>query len=171
HRGVFLDLAHDAQVGLFALLPQVVDAVSVPVIAAGGIADGRGIAAAFALGAAGVQIGTAFIDSAEAAQRDWHIAALREGRDDSTMISTAVSGRPARAHRTPWLTRMDGVAAAPFPLMYHYSRPLQEADPEPHRFALYGQAAGLRPGGTARDRFDRLVAEARAALAPSPAMG
>ena len=84
HRGVFLDVAHDAQVGLFSLLPQVVDAVSVPVIAAGGIADGRGIAAAFALGAAGVQLGTAFIASDEAHAKPFHREALAEGADDST---------------------------------------------------------------------------------------
>ncbi|MFC3614919.1 NAD(P)H-dependent flavin oxidoreductase [Lutimaribacter marinistellae] len=167
HRGVFLDVENDAQVGLFALLPQIVDAVAVPVIAAGGIADGRGIAAAFALGASGVQIGTAFIDCAEAAQRDWHIAALQEGHDDSTMISSAVSGRPARAHRTPWLTRMKDVTSAPFPLMYHYTRPLQAADPEPHHFALYGQSAALRPAGSARDRFDQLVTDAQKALVPA----
>lgn len=164
HRGVFLDVAHDAQVGLFSLLPQVVDAVSVPVIAAGGISDGRGIAAAFKLGAAGVQIGTGFISADEAAHKPLHDEAVAVGGDDSTRISTAGSGRPARAHRTPWLDAMTTVQAAPFPLMYHYTAGLQAADAEKHRFALYGQSAPLAPTGDAGERLETLVAGARRAL-------
>lgn len=164
HRGVFLDLANDPQVGLFALVPQVVRAVSVPVIAAGGIADGAGIAAAFALGAAGVQIGTAFITAPEAAPKPLHAAASALGRDDSTRISRAVSGRPARAHRTDWLDGMAGVTPAAFPLMYHYVGPLIGADAETHQFSLYGQAAALAPEGTAADRLATLVADAQAAF-------
>ncbi|KRS18348.1 hypothetical protein XM52_09445 [Roseovarius indicus] len=164
HRGVFLDVENDAQVGLFSLLPQVVDAVSVPVIAAGGIADGRGIAAAFALGASGVQVGTAFISSDEAAHKALHDEAVAEGADESTRISRAVSGRPARAHRTPWLDAMTGVRAAPFPLMYHYTAGLQGADAETHRFSLYGQSAPLAPRGDAGARLQALISAARRAL-------
>lgn len=164
HRGVFLDVAHDAQVGLFSLLPQVVDAVSVPVIAAGGIADGRGIAAAFTLGAAGVQIGTAFISADEAAHKVLHDEAVAAGGDDTTRISTAVSGRPARAHRTPWLDAMAQVQAAPFPLMYHYIAGLQAAEAERHRFSLYGQSAPLAPEGDAGARLEALVNGARRAF-------
>ncbi len=96
HRGMFLtdDLA--AQVGTMALVPQVVDAVTVPVIAAGGIADGRGIAAAFALGAAGVQIGTAYLFTPESLISDIHRDALRGARDDRTALTNLFSGRPAR---------------------------------------------------------------------------
>jgi len=165
HRGVFLDVAHDAQVGLFALVPQIVDAVQVPVIAAGGIADGRGIAAAFALGAAGVQIGTAFITADEANRKPHHHEALASGADDSTCITLAGSGRPARAHRTPWLYAMADVETAPFPLMYHYTAPLTRADAERHQFSLYGQAARLAPSGDAAQRLEHLVAEAREVMA------
>jgi nitronate monooxygenase len=96
HRGMFLteNIAH--QPGLFALLPQVVDAVRVPVVAAGGIADGRGIAAAFALGAAGVQIGTAYLRCPESKVIAPARAALAESRDDSTVITNVMTGRPAR---------------------------------------------------------------------------
>jgi nitronate monooxygenase len=96
HRGMFLggDLA--TQVGLFALLPQVADALKVPVIASGGIGDGRAIAAAFALGAAGVQIGTAFLFCPEAKTLPPHRAELRAARDDSTVVTNVLSGRPAR---------------------------------------------------------------------------
>jgi nitronate monooxygenase len=96
HRGMFLTSDITAQPGLFALLPQVVDAVKLPVIAAGGIADGRGIAAAFALGAAGVQIGTAYLRSPESKVSGPARAALAESADDGTVITNVMTGRPAR---------------------------------------------------------------------------
>jgi nitronate monooxygenase len=96
HRGMFLTDDIAAQPGLFALLPQVVDAVKVPVIAAGGIADGRGIVAAFALGAAGVQIGTAFLRTPESKVSGPGRAALAEASDASTVITNVMTGRPAR---------------------------------------------------------------------------
>jgi nitronate monooxygenase len=100
HRGMFLSELLNEEVamqpGTFALLPQVVDAVTVPVIAAGGIADGRGIAAAFALGAAGVQIGTAYLFTAEALISDLHRAALDSAQADHTTLTNVFSGRPAR---------------------------------------------------------------------------
>ncbi|MCH8301524.1 MAG: nitronate monooxygenase [Proteobacteria bacterium] len=96
HRGMFLTDDIATQPGTFALVPQVVDAVKVPVIAAGGIADGRGIAAAFALGAAGVQIGTAYLFTPESLITDLHRAALRAARDNQTALTNVFSGRPAR---------------------------------------------------------------------------
>jgi nitronate monooxygenase len=96
HRGMFLADSIATQAGTFALLPQVVDAVKVPVIAAGGIADGRGIAAAFALGASGVQIGTAYLFTPEATIGVWHRAALRSARDEGTARTNIFTGRPAR---------------------------------------------------------------------------
>ena len=84
------------QTGTFALLPQVVDAVKVPVIAAGGIADGRDIAAAFALGAVGVQVGTAYLFTPESLITELHRAALAGARDDGTALTNVFSGRPAR---------------------------------------------------------------------------
>lgn len=165
HRGVFLDVDHDAQVGLMALVPQIVDAVDVPVIAAGGIADGRGIAAAFALGASGVQIGTGFLTSDEAARKPHHFESTNAGADDSTAISRAVSGRPARGHRTAWLDAMQAVTPAPFPLMYHYTRPLLAADSDTHHFSLYGQSAALAPIGPATARLTALIEDTRRALA------
>jgi nitronate monooxygenase len=96
HRGMFLteDLAE--QLGTFALVPQVVDAVKVPVIAAGGIGDGRGIAAAFALGATGVQIGTAYLRCPESKVIGPARAALAQALDNSTVITNVMTGRPAR---------------------------------------------------------------------------
>ena len=96
HRGMFLTENIAEQPGTFALVPQVVDAVKVPVIAAGGIADGRGIAAAFALGAAGVQIGSAYLRCPESKVIAPARAALAQARDDSTVITNVMTGRPAR---------------------------------------------------------------------------
>ncbi len=96
HRGMFLTDTVATQPGTFALIPQVVDAVEVPVIAAGGIADGRGLAAAFALGAAGVQLGTAFLFTPESLVTELHRAELIRARDDQTALTNLFSGRPAR---------------------------------------------------------------------------
>lgn len=96
HRGMFLTENIAQQPGTFALLPQVVDAVKVPVIAAGGIADGRGIAAAFALGASGVQIGTAYLRCPESKVIAPARVALAQANDDSTFITNVMTGRPAR---------------------------------------------------------------------------
>ncbi|MBX9591011.1 MAG: nitronate monooxygenase [Hyphomonadaceae bacterium] len=96
HRGMFLTDTIAAQAGTFALLPQVVDAVKVPVIAAGGIADGRGVAAAFALGASAAQVGTAYLFTPEATITTIHRASLRAARDDHTALTNIFTGRPAR---------------------------------------------------------------------------
>src|ERR1700761_2612812 len=96
HRGMFLTENIAEQLGTFALVPQVVDAVKVPVIAAGGIADGRGIAAAFALGAAGVQIGSAYLRCPESKVSAAARVALAQARDDATVITNVMTGRPAR---------------------------------------------------------------------------
>jgi nitronate monooxygenase len=96
HRGIFLSDHADQQVGTMALVPQVVDAVKVPVIAAGGIADGRGIAAALALGASAAQIGTAYLFCPEARLVAPHRAALKAAFDDDTALTRVFTGRPAR---------------------------------------------------------------------------
>ena len=96
HRGMFLTENIHEQPGTFALVPQVVDAVKVPVIAAGGIADGRGIAAAFALGASGVQIGSAYLRCPESKVIAAARALFARSGDDSTVITNVMTGRPAR---------------------------------------------------------------------------
>lgn len=96
HRGMFLGNDVGTQVGTIALVPQVVDAVDLPVIAAGGIADARGIAAAFMLGASAVQIGTGYLRCPEAGISEPHRAALRTARDEDTTITNVLTGKPAR---------------------------------------------------------------------------
>jgi nitronate monooxygenase len=96
HRGIFLGDDLSTQSGTFALLPQVVKAVKVPVIAAGGIADAKGVAAALALGATAVQVGTAFLLCPEATTSAVHRKALKEAREGQTALTNVFTGRPAR---------------------------------------------------------------------------
>ena len=96
HRGMFLTDDIHTQVGTFALLPQIVRAVNIPVIAAGGIADAHGVAAAMALGAAGVQVGTAYLTCPEATTSALHRAALHSEQARVTALTNVFTGRPAR---------------------------------------------------------------------------
>ncbi|MCC6948282.1 MAG: nitronate monooxygenase [Bradyrhizobiaceae bacterium] len=129
HRGMFLTDNLAAQPGTMALVPQVVDAVKVPVIAAGGIADARGIAAAFALGAAGVQIGTAFLHTPEAKISPMHRKALAEARDDETVLTNVMSGRPSRSILNRLLREVGPISdiAPEFPLASPAVAPLRAA--------------------------------------------
>ncbi len=97
HRGMFLGTDVSTQLGTMALVPQVVDAVKAPVIAAGGIGDARGIVAAFALGASAVQLGTAYLSCPEARISAVHREMLRCSRDDQTVLTNVFTGRPARS--------------------------------------------------------------------------
>lgn len=108
HRGSFLTPPMDA-VGVLALIPQVVDAVDVPVIASGGIMDGRGIAAARLLGAAGMALGTAFLRTAEAGTP----ARFRAALDQPTTLTQVLTGRVARAVRTPLVDRLEASGEQP----------------------------------------------------------
>lgn len=96
HRGIFLSEDLTTQVGTFALLPQIVRAVKLPVIAAGGIADAKGVAAALLLGAAGVQVGTAFLLTPEVSTSAVHRAALKSEAVRHTALTNLFTGRPAR---------------------------------------------------------------------------
>eukprot|EP00119_Amphimedon_queenslandica_P003868 XP_003391140.1 PREDICTED: uncharacterized protein LOC100641102 [Amphimedon queenslandica] len=129
HRGVFLGGMVQAQPGVMALVPQVVDAVEVPVIAAGGIADGRGIAAAFALGASGVQIGSAYLITSESIIGDLHRTALATSRDDQTALTNLFSGRPARGIINRIMQEIGPISpdAPPFPTAAGPLAPLRTA--------------------------------------------
>ncbi len=129
HRGIFLSDDIARQPGTMALVPQVVDAVKVPVIAAGGIGDGRGIAAALALGAAGVQVGTAFLLAPEARTTTLHRKALAEARDDSTTLTNIFTGRPARSIVNRYVREVGPMNpdAPAFPLAAGLSGPLRSA--------------------------------------------
>ncbi|MBN9663614.1 MAG: nitronate monooxygenase [Acidobacteria bacterium] len=129
HRGMFLETDIATQAGLFALLPQVVDAVSVPVIAAGGIADGRGVVAAFALGAAGFQLGTAYLLCPEASVSPLHRQAIQQMTDNGTALTNLFSGRPARGIVNHYLRASGPMseAAPAFPFAATFVAPLRAA--------------------------------------------
>src|SRR5215204_3882686 len=109
---MFLSHDVDTQVGTMALVPQIADAVKVPVIAAGGIADGRGISAAFALGASGVQIGTAYLLCPEATIRPVHREALLSAHENETALTNVFTGRPARGIRNRAMREIGPVSDA-----------------------------------------------------------
>jgi nitronate monooxygenase len=127
HRGMFLTDDVSTQVGTFALLPQIVQAVKVPVIAAGGIADATGVAAAMALGAAGVQVGTAYLCCTEATTSALHRAALHSEAARHTALTNVFTGRPARGivNRVMRELGLMSAAAPAFPLATAAIAPLR----------------------------------------------
>jgi nitronate monooxygenase len=170
HRGTFEVSYEDFGIGTMALVPQIVDAVDVPVIAAGGIADGRGIAAAFNLGASGVQLGSAFLSCPEASISAAHRNALQNARDDDTRLTRAFSGRPARAKNNSYIESMAQQRGklVDFPLMYRFSRPLMQSSVDNNdtdfSFLLYGQAAALNRELPADKLVATLAEEAQSLL-------
>ncbi len=168
HRGSFLVAGDDGPIGTLALVPQIVDAVSVPVIAAGGIGDGRGLAAALALGAGAAQIGTAFLACPEASIHPLYRAALRAARAEDTTISRAFSGRPARALRNR-LTEEAGDGALAYPAQFSMTEPLAAATARRGSsdfLAMWaGQAAPLAREMPAADLVARIITDARRVLA------
>jgi enoyl-[acyl-carrier protein] reductase II len=166
---------HTGEVGTLALVPQVVDAVKIPVLAAGGIADGRGVAAALALGAQGAVIGTRFIASNESTAAPAYRKALVTGAEDSTVRTRCYTGKPARAIRNSYTADWEARAAEiqPFPIqvmesvqqgVMDYAGRRGDADPD-RTFMPAGQGLGLihdvRP---AAEVFRQLVDETTAAI-------
>jgi nitronate monooxygenase len=168
HRGSHRPRAPADGVGTLALVPQIADAVDLPVVAAGGIGDGRGIAAAFALGAAGVQIGTGFLSCPEAGTDSVRRSMLRNATEADTMMTNAFSGRAARAVRSAYASEMDRIQIdlPDFPSMYDLSVPLlRSTEPSEVSFLLYGQAARLNRELPAAELVARYVEEAASVFA------
>lgn len=166
HRVSFLKPAEQSLVGTFALVPQVADAVRIPVIAAGGIADRRGAAAALALGAAGVQVGTAFLRTRQSAASDAHRAALGRVAADDTVLTRAVTGRLARGIPNRLIDTIEAAGRiAPYPAQSWVVGPVRA---EANRRGLgdlqslwAGQAAPLARFDDARDVFAEIAAGLR----------
>jgi nitronate monooxygenase len=168
HRGTFTVDYPPALVGTLALVPQVADSVSIPVIAAGGIMDARGLVACLALGASAVQMGTAFLGCPEASIPPAWRDALRLAEAESTTVTSAMSGRPARALRNRYIEEMEalGEPLLPFPAQYSVSRDLRKAAAErgDARFMSMwaGQGVGLVRELPAAELVRDLVSESRA---------
>jgi nitronate monooxygenase len=170
HRGHFLSDNLAAQPGTFALVPQVVDAVKVPVIAAGGISDARGIVAALALGAAAVQIGSAYLHCPESKIMPPHRAALKNATDDGTVVTNLMTGRPARGLINRVMRELGPLSplAPEFPLAGGALAPLNakaQAQGSGDFSAMWaGQAAGLGRALPARALTSQLVEETQQLL-------
>ncbi|HLA21274.1 MAG TPA: nitronate monooxygenase [Pseudolabrys sp.] len=170
HRGMFLTDELATQVGTFALLPQIVDAVRVPVIAAGGVSDARGIAAALALGAAAVQIGSAFLFCPESKILPPHRAALKQARDDATALTNVMTGRAARGFINRAMRELGPISdiAPEFPLAGGALAPLHakaQAQGSGEFSAMWaGQAASLGREMPARELTAKLATETQALL-------
>ena len=171
---MFLTDNLSTQVGTFALVPQVVDAVKLPVIAAGGITDARGIAAAFMLGASAVQMGTAFISCPESKIQPPHRAALKSARDhgidDGTVVTNLQTGRPARGIINRVMRELGPLsdAAPEFPFAGGALAPLNAkalAQGSGDFLTMWaGQAASLGRELPARELTAKLAAEAQALM-------
>ncbi|WP_448207895.1 NAD(P)H-dependent flavin oxidoreductase [Azospirillum sp. sgz302134] len=173
HRGTFANNlgAVDSGAGLvgtMALVPQVADAVRLPVVASGGIMDGRGIAAALALGACAVQMGTAFLTCNEAGVSDAYKQALLKAGEHETRITRAFSGRPARGVVNRFMDAVSGEAILPFPYQNALTRPMRTAAAQQGRaeFLSLWAGQGLRMANRqpAAALVDRLVAETDAVI-------
>ena len=172
HRGAFDATKAEARmIGLFSLLPAVVDVVKVPVVAAGGVADGRGIAAALLLGASAVQVGTAFLRCPEAKVPSAWADAIGRALPEETMVTRAFSGRPGRSIATAY-ARAAADPATPVPAPYPVQRGLTQAmrdaaikENDIDRIQAWaGQSAGMATANAAGDVVRRLWEDAQALL-------
>jgi nitronate monooxygenase len=161
HRATFTGIDIGMQAGLFSLLPQVVDAVTVPVIAAGGIADSRTTAAAFMLGASAVQLGTAFMRCEEANMYDAHRAALAQADDSCTLVTDLISGRPARYIKNKLVDDLvaSGLKPLPIPVQLSLTFPLGAGGDRDFTVLLSGQSAALAKDTNAAELMERLAQE------------
>ena len=173
HRGTFLGDFASGMVGGISLVPQIVDAVRIPVIASGGIMDGRGIVAALALGASAVQMGTAFLTCHEAGVPDAYKEAILAAREDQTRITRAFSGRPARGIVNRFMTEVEPKegddAILAFPLQNSLTRPLRTEAAKQGRadfLSLWsGQGVRLARRQSASEFAARLAKEIDATIA------
>ena len=172
HRGSFASGFDAGLVGVMALVPQMVDAIGVPVIASGGIMDGRGIAAALALGASAVQMGTAFLTCEEAGIPEVYKAAILAAREDGTRLTRAFSGRPARGIVNRFMTEVEAGNSAeailPFPWQNTLTRPLRTAAAKQGRaefLSLWaGQGVRMARRQSAAELVARLASETASAI-------
>ncbi len=161
HRGTFLGADVSVQSGLFSLLPQVVDAVKVPVIAAGGIADGRAIASALMLGASGVLVGTAFLRCGEAGVLDAQRKALSAAEEATTILTDVMSGRKARSIKTKLIEELSrqNLKPLPFPAQYSLTLPFEELGDKDFMELFAGQSVALTREMSASDLVHTLAEE------------
>ncbi len=165
HRGAFLRSAEQSLFGTFSLVPQVVDAVRIPVVAAGGISDARGVMAALALGADGVQMGTAFLACAESGASPYQRALLRAGKASHTALTRGFTGRLARGIRNRLIDEFESpdYPILPYPLqralVKHLTGPAEAAGATDFMQMWAGQSANLARGDDLAHFLQSLTAQ------------
>lgn len=168
HRSTFLGSEQQSLIGTMALIPQIVAAIpSMPIIAAGGIMDGRGLVAALALGAVGIQMGTAFLTCTESGTHPVHKEAVLHSHERSTVVTRAFSGRYARGIENAFIKKMQGKEQdlPPYPIQNSLTSPLRSAAAQQGNgdyMALWaGQASALAKERTAASLIEKTMEEAR----------
>lgn len=171
HRGAFLNGRSESMIGTMALVPQVVDAVSCPVVAAGGIMDGRGMAAALTLGASAVQLGTAFLTVKESGANNIHKQTILSSRDTDTKITKVFSGKSARGFKNKMMIDLESLIRGdlpPYPLQHILTSDIRkEAAKQGNKEMLSmwaGQASSLAQVRSAGDLVKSLVDQSKIAL-------
>ncbi|WP_026676191.1 NAD(P)H-dependent flavin oxidoreductase [Fictibacillus gelatini] len=166
HRGTFIGREEEALIGTIALVPQIVDKVNVPVIAAGGIMNGRGLVASLALGAAGVQVGTAFLTAEESGARQLHQQAILECEETDLQLTRAFSGKMARGIRNSFMAEMEKESdLPPYPVQNALTNDIRKASAAKknreyvHMWA--GQAAPMSKKQPAARIIETIMSEAK----------
>ncbi|GAB3063095.1 NAD(P)H-dependent flavin oxidoreductase [Salinicoccus sesuvii] len=165
HRGSFLAAVDDSLIGLMSLIPEAADHLSIPIIASGSIMDGRGIAAARILGAAGVQLGTAFISTDESGAHTIHKNALSADRDTPSVLTSVFTGRAARAIKNTFITDMSRQTQklVDYPVQRSLTQPIQDASKADgnidYGMLLAGQGKARARYISASELIEQLVAE------------
>jgi len=167
HRGNFMTDSHDSLVGLMSLIPQIVDQVSIPVIAAGGIMDGRGLTASLCLGALGVQMGTAFLTCIESGANQKYKEAILRSSEDQIVLTRAFSGKWARGIKNKFIAEMEkheGVLPE-FPVQNTLTQPIRKASSSQQNadyLSLWsGQSPRLATTQSVRVLFNTILTEAK----------
>lgn len=176
HRGTFTGDFGAGQIGTMALVPQIVDQISLPVVASGGIMDGRGIAAALALGASAVQMGTAFLTTQEAGIPQAYKKAILRASPENTRVTQVFSGRPARGIVNRFMEESERGSdkdraeekVLPYPYQNALTRPMRSAAGQAGRAELLslwaGQGLGLARELSTRELYEQLISETAAAI-------
>ncbi|MHC0035378.1 NAD(P)H-dependent flavin oxidoreductase [Pseudoneobacillus sp. C159] len=167
HRGNFIRSVQESLIGLMSLIPQVTDHVKIPVIAAGGIMDGRGLMASLCLGAKGVQMGTAFLTCVESGAQNVHKEAILHAREDQTVLTRAFSGKSARGIKNKFITDMHSheESLPDFPIQNTLTQEIRKAagsQGNPNFMSLWsGQSPRLAKNQTVEMLMTNMIAEAQ----------
>lgn len=161
HRGTFMDSFESSMIGTMALVPQIVDHVKIPVIAAGGIMDGRGVLSALVLGAQAVQMGTAFVTSLESGAKDQHKEAILNSSEDHPVVTSVFSGKPARGIRNEFINKMKSreVELPKYPMQNTLTQPIRIEAAKQNRPEWMSLWCGQNPRFSKKESVSEIISE------------